>query len=221
MLRAIVSRSVCLGVKHSSGAYDQIFIIVRKFWVCWCGTLSLTRELVCCLLQLLLILTSAVILWSKSRWTHDHILLSQIRDPSNLEGQVPVFISPRNRVAQLYPQALGYLFVASYNLQGYGGGIRTRLHAGMSVSSVSHLLKRMLCQLKREHLLEGLSLSVHENPSVRTSVCCYGNNCLPMSLQWEHLCPLPRKQSAYVYIVVWTCLSPRQWYRKPGYRVVV
>jgi hypothetical protein len=26
--------------------------------------------------------------------------------PQNLEGQVPVFISPRNRVAQLYPQAL-------------------------------------------------------------------------------------------------------------------
>jgi hypothetical protein len=25
-----------------------------------------------------------------------------------LEDQVPVFISPRNRVARLYPQALGY-----------------------------------------------------------------------------------------------------------------
>jgi hypothetical protein len=29
-----------------------------------------------------------------------------IWDSPNLEGQVPVFISPRNRVAQLYPQAL-------------------------------------------------------------------------------------------------------------------
>jgi hypothetical protein len=28
-------------------------------------------------------------------------------DSPNLEGQVPVFISPRNRVAQLYPPALG------------------------------------------------------------------------------------------------------------------
>jgi hypothetical protein len=27
------------------------------------------------------------------------------------------------------PQALGSLFVASYDSQGYGGGIRTRLHA--------------------------------------------------------------------------------------------
>jgi hypothetical protein len=52
-----------------------------------------------------------------------------IRDSPNLEGQVPVFISPRNRVAQLYPQAMGSLFVASYDSQGYGGGIRTRLQS--------------------------------------------------------------------------------------------
>jgi hypothetical protein len=47
-----------------------------------------------------------------------------------MEGKVPVFISPRNRVAQFYPQALGSLSVASYDSQGYGGGIRTSLHAG-------------------------------------------------------------------------------------------
>jgi hypothetical protein len=64
-------------------------------------------------LQLLLALTSAVILGSESPGTHDHILLAQVRDFPNLEGQVPIFISPRNRVAQLYPQALGSLFVAS------------------------------------------------------------------------------------------------------------
>jgi hypothetical protein len=46
----------------------------------------------------------------------------------NLEGQIPAFISPRNRVAQLYSQALGFLFDASYDSQGYGGGIRTHLH---------------------------------------------------------------------------------------------
>jgi hypothetical protein len=60
---------------------------------------------------------------------HDHILLSQNRDSRNLEGQVPVFISSRNRVSQLYPQALSSLFVASYDSQG---GIRPRLHTGYS-----------------------------------------------------------------------------------------
>jgi hypothetical protein len=48
----------------------------------------------------------------------------------NLEDQVPVFISPRNRVAQLYSLAVGFLFVASYDSHGYGGGIRTLLHTG-------------------------------------------------------------------------------------------
>jgi hypothetical protein len=94
-------------------------------------TSSLTRGWVYSL-QLLLELASADILGSVSRGTHDRILLSQSRDSLlNLEGHIPVFISPRNRVAQLYPQALGSLFVASYDSQGYGGGIRTRLHTGM------------------------------------------------------------------------------------------
>jgi hypothetical protein len=77
-----------------------------------------------CNLQLLLVLASTVILGSDSRTTLDHILLPQIRDSPNLEGQVPVFISPGKRVARLYPQALGSVFVASYDSQGYGGGIR-------------------------------------------------------------------------------------------------
>jgi hypothetical protein len=66
------------------------------------AVIVLTRGWVC-RLQLLLVLASAVILRSDSRGTHDHILLSQIRDSPNLEGQVPVCISPRNRVARLYP----------------------------------------------------------------------------------------------------------------------
>jgi hypothetical protein len=57
-------------------------------------TSSLTIGWVC-RLQLLLVLASAVILRSESRETHD-ILLSQTTDSPNLDGQVPVFISPRN-----------------------------------------------------------------------------------------------------------------------------
>jgi hypothetical protein len=41
----------------------------------------------------------------------------------SLEGQVPVFISLRNRVVQLYILALGSPFMASYRPQGYGGDI--------------------------------------------------------------------------------------------------
>jgi hypothetical protein len=36
-------------------------------------------------------------------------------------------------VTQLYPQAPGSLFIASYYSQGYGGGILTRLHTGKIV----------------------------------------------------------------------------------------
>jgi hypothetical protein len=67
---------------------------------------SLIRGWVC-RLQLLLILTSTVILRSESRGTHGHVLLSQIRYSPNMEDKVPVFISPRDKVAWLYPQSLG------------------------------------------------------------------------------------------------------------------
>jgi hypothetical protein len=90
-------------------------------------------------LRLLLVLASAVILRFESCRTHDHILLSKIRDSPNLEAQVTVFISPRNRVARLYPQALSSFFVASYDSQGYGGGIWPHLHMGLPFITVTYV----------------------------------------------------------------------------------
>jgi hypothetical protein len=49
------------------------------------------------------------------------IIYCLVWDPPspNLADQLIVFISPRNRVAQLYPRALGSLYVASCDSQGY------------------------------------------------------------------------------------------------------
>jgi hypothetical protein len=71
-----------------------------------------------CLLQLLLVLASAVILGSEFRGTHDHMVLYQIRDSPNLEGQAPLFIFPRNRVVQLYPRGTVFLFLRLQQLEG-------------------------------------------------------------------------------------------------------
>jgi hypothetical protein len=45
-------------------------------------------------------------------------------------GPGPSIYIPRSRVAQLYPQTLGSVFVAFYDSQGYGGGSWTYPHMG-------------------------------------------------------------------------------------------
>jgi hypothetical protein len=115
-LQPTVSRPFCLGVSHLEPMTRFQFSVwqLRDFF---CRALSLTRGWACNLLvQLLLGLARAITLGSKSRRTQT-IFYCIIWDSPNLEGKVPVFISPRNRVAQLYPRALGFLSVAFYDSQ--------------------------------------------------------------------------------------------------------
>jgi hypothetical protein len=42
----------------------------------------------------------------------------------------PRIYIPQSQDGPVIPPAPGFLFVASYDLQGYGGRIRTRLHTG-------------------------------------------------------------------------------------------
>jgi hypothetical protein len=91
---------------------------------------SLTRGRVC-LLQLLLFIASAVILSSESRGTHDHILLSQIRDSPSWRVRSPI-ISPRNRMGPIILTSAGYPFDPFLRLIGLGLKYSTPPHCSKS-----------------------------------------------------------------------------------------
>jgi hypothetical protein len=71
-------------------------------------------------------------------------------------------------VTQLYPRALSSLFVASYDSQGYGGGILSRLHTEMLLTQ----LEFNLYNFGTDHI-ENI---IFNNSTIVTSrVRCRGN----------------------------------------------
>jgi hypothetical protein len=97
-------------VRRPSGTRDQFFFLLeisfRLLRVCYFVAPSLTRGRVCNLLYNCFWSLPEQSLLGQSPSELTTIFYCLIWDSPNLEGQVPVFISPRNRVAQLYPREL-------------------------------------------------------------------------------------------------------------------
>jgi hypothetical protein len=93
-------------------------------------TSSLTRGWVCHL-QPLLALASAVILGYESRGPHNHNFTASGSRLPRPWGQGPRIYIPQEQGGPVIPPGTGFPFRRSYDSQGYGGGIRTRLHKGL------------------------------------------------------------------------------------------
>jgi hypothetical protein len=96
-----VSQSVSFGVKHPTWAKDQIFISQTVAGLLMWGALSDKKTG----LSLTVVADPRQRSHSRIRFPRDlwpYFTVSDSRAP-NLEGQVPIFVSPRNRVTRLYP----------------------------------------------------------------------------------------------------------------------
>jgi hypothetical protein len=100
-----------------------------------CGAPSLTRGWVCNLLYNCFWALPEQSLLGQSRTGPITILTVSSETPPTCRARSPVFISPRNKVSQLYPRALDSLFLASYDSEGYGGGILTRIQSQSHVTT--------------------------------------------------------------------------------------
>jgi hypothetical protein len=151
-----------------------------------CGLVSIGRPL---WLEDASAICSAITKWFESRRTRNHTLLSHLRLPQpGGPGS-----SPRNRMAQLYPRALGSLYVVSHDSQGYGGGILTLpqpggpgariyiLHGNVSLTRTVYIM--FLCTSSELHKMslspewfnfepKNAVCNVNETRSVGQCSCC-------------------------------------------------
>jgi hypothetical protein len=79
---------------------------------------------------------------------------------------------PSDRVTELYPQALGSLFVALYDSQGYGGGILIRLHTGTNRNSKHIDMHFGSCESCDHHSIHYIAVPGNtKTAGVNLSVC--------------------------------------------------
>jgi hypothetical protein len=81
------------------------------------------------------IICRAITHWLESHKTHNHILLSHLRlsQPGGPGSRIYI---PQERGFSVIPPDTGFPFHRLLQFAGYGGGILTRLHAGLSKSTV-------------------------------------------------------------------------------------
>jgi hypothetical protein len=103
-LRPTVSRPVCHGVRRPSGTRDQFFFLLEisfgQLRVCYFVAPSLTRRRVCNLPYNCYYPLPEHSLFGRSLSELTAVFYCLIWDSPNLKGQVLVFISARNRLAQ-------------------------------------------------------------------------------------------------------------------------
>jgi hypothetical protein len=140
-LRPTVSRPVCLVVRSPSGNRDQISFSLKfpldSCRFCYFVVPSLTRGRT---LHFLLGLARAITHWLESRRPHNYILLSHLRLPQPGGPGTRIYI-PQEQGGPVIPPDTGFQFVASYDSQGCGGGILTRLHTGLTRVGVEVTLR--------------------------------------------------------------------------------
>jgi hypothetical protein len=121
-------RSVCPAILMSNphlGLQDQIFITARQLRVSWCGAPSLTIGRICRLQLLLVSPAQSFSVPSPAGLMTVFYCHGFETPPQTWRTRSPYLYHPGTGWPPLYSQALASLFVASYDSQGYCGGIES------------------------------------------------------------------------------------------------
>jgi hypothetical protein len=134
-LRALVVLQKSKSLYNRQSVGFEIFL--RQLWVCYFVVPTLTRGRVCNLLYncFSTLPEQSRLGWSPAELTA--IYYCHIWDSPNLEDQVSIFISPRNRFAQLYPLGPGFHSCHLLRFAGLRWRHSNRLHTSLRQLSKS------------------------------------------------------------------------------------